>query len=180
VRVVAAGAHMGDWHICVGEPYLVRVMGFGLRAPTPAVRGTELAGVVDEVGAGVSEWRVGDEVFGFGVGTFAEFAAPRPRSWRRSRRGSRSRRRPCCRSRAPRRCRRSRVGSRRAGTRVLVLGAGGGVGTFAVQLAKADGGRGDRRLFDGEGRPGALARRRPRDRLSPRRRRSRRAARTTS
>lgn len=140
VRVVAAGAHIGDWHVCVGEPYLVRAMGFGLRGPTPAVRGTELAGVVAEVGAGVTEWRVGDEVFGFGTGTFAERAvakaatlAPKPARLTYQEAAAL----PVSGSTA---LQAMRVGAVvRPGARVLVLGAGGAVGSFAVQLAKAAG-----------------------------------------
>jgi len=140
VRVVAAGAHIGDWHLCAGEPYLVRAMGFGLRAPTPAVRGTELAGVVVEVGAGVDDVRVGDEVFGFGVGTFAEFArapatklAPKPAGIGFEVAAVL----PVSGSTA---LQALRVGRGvQPGSRVLVLGAGGAVGSFAVQLAKAAG-----------------------------------------
>jgi NADPH:quinone reductase-like Zn-dependent oxidoreductase len=140
VRVVAAGAHVGDWHICVGEPYLVRAMGFGLRAPSPAVRGTELAGEVAEVAAGVTDWRVGDEVFGFGVGTFAELAvakatklAPKPAGLTFEEAAAL----PVSGTTA---LQALRVGSGvRPDARVLVLGAGGAVGSFAVQLAKAAG-----------------------------------------
>ena len=61
VRVRAAGVHIGDWHVMTGEPYLMRVMGFGLRAPTARVRGMDVAGTVEAVGEYVTAFRVGDE-----------------------------------------------------------------------------------------------------------------------
>lgn len=142
VRVAAAGMHIGDWHVCSGEPYLLRAMGFGLRAPKPAVRGTELAGVVTEVGPDVRGLRVGDEVFGFGVGTFAEFAvakaaklATKPATLTFEAAAAL----PVSGTTALQALRVARgLGP---GAHVLVLGAAGAVGSFAVQLAKAAGAR---------------------------------------
>src|SRR4029079_7756212 len=74
VRVVAAGMDRGAWHFMTGEPYLMRLLGFGLRAPNVAVPGTNFAGVIERVGPGVNEFTPGDEVYGATRGTFAEYA----------------------------------------------------------------------------------------------------------
>src|SRR5919202_1760617 len=74
VRVVAAGMDRGAWHFMTGQPYLMRVLGFGLRAPNVAVPGTNFAGVVEIVGPGVEGFAAGDEVYGVTRGTFAEAA----------------------------------------------------------------------------------------------------------
>jgi len=140
VRVVAAGAHIGDWHVCVGEPYVVRAMGFGLRAPTSAVRGTELAGVVSEVGPGVTDRRVGDEVFGFGIGAFAELAVAKAAKLAPKPAGMTFEEAAVVPVSGTTALQALRVGSGvRPGDRVLVLGAGGAVGSFAVQVATAAG-----------------------------------------
>ena len=81
VRVRAAGADQGVWHLMAGQPYLIRVMGLGLRAPKVRVRGNEVAGTVEAVGANVTGFRPGDSVFGACEGTssgsFAEYACVR-------------------------------------------------------------------------------------------------------
>src|SRR6266498_4012526 len=64
VRVRAAGVDPGVWHLMTGRPYLVRAMGFGLRKPKVAVRGRDVAGVVEAVGARVTRFSSGDEVYG--------------------------------------------------------------------------------------------------------------------
>jgi NADPH:quinone reductase-like Zn-dependent oxidoreductase len=74
VRVVAAGMDRGAWHFMAGKPYLMRLLGFGFRAPKVAVPGTNFAGVVAAVGPGVSGYGPGDEVYGVTRGTFAEYA----------------------------------------------------------------------------------------------------------
>ena len=142
IRVRAAGVDRGVWHFMTGRPYLMRVAGSGLRRPKQRVRGSELAGVVEEVGPGVTALRPGDEVMGTCVGSFAEYALARP---------DRLARKPadlgfeqaaavpisgCTALQALR-----DSGRVRAGQEVLIIGASGGVGTFAVQLARAYGAR---------------------------------------
>src|SRR5918911_2607609 len=77
VRVHAAGVHIGDVHVMTGMPYLMRMMGFGLRAPKARVRGINVAGTVEAVGSNVTQFRPGDEVFGTCDGAFAEYARAR-------------------------------------------------------------------------------------------------------
>ena len=113
-------------------------LGFGMRRPRNPVPGRDVAGTVVAVGSAVTRFAPGDEVYGVARGSFAEYAVGRRTSSPASRRtspSSRPRWSPCLRS--PR-CRRSR---RRRGrpAEVLVLGASGGVGSYAVQLAKAAG-----------------------------------------
>lgn len=76
VRVHAAGVDRGVWHLMAGLPYPVRLAS-GLRAPRTRVRGTDVAGHVEAVGKDVTGLRVGDEVFGVGDGTFAEYVRAR-------------------------------------------------------------------------------------------------------
>ena len=141
VRVKAAGADPGVWHMMTGVPYLMRVIGFGFRRPKVPVRGLALAGVVETTGKGASRFRPGDEVFGTcRSGSFAEYAiarqdrlAAKPPDLTFEQAAAL----PVSAITALQAVRdRARV---RAGQRVLVTGAGGGIGTFAVQLAKARG-----------------------------------------
>ena len=85
VRVQAAGVDRGVWHVMAGLPYPIRLAGYGLRAPKNPVIGSDLAGVVEAAGKNVTRFQPGDEVFGIGKGTFAEYAvaledklAPKP------------------------------------------------------------------------------------------------------
>ena len=140
VRVHAAGVDRGVWHVMTGLPYPIRLAGYGFRAPKIGVPGTDLAGVVTAVGADVTRFAPGDEVFGTGIGTYAEYARARedqlaakpttlsfeqaaalPVSGVTALQALRDR------------------GAVQPGQHVLVIGASGGVGTFAVQLAKAFG-----------------------------------------
>ncbi|OSP35063.1 NAD(P)-dependent alcohol dehydrogenase [Streptomyces sp. 13-12-16] len=137
VRVHAAALNPYDWHMLRGDPYAARLTGgMGLTRPKARVAGIDAAGRVEAVGTGVRGLRPGDEVLGFCPGAFAEYACttedllvPKPAELTFEQaaavpvgavtalRGIRT------------------VGRVRAGQRVLVNGAGGGVGTFAVQIA---------------------------------------------
>jgi len=138
VRVRAAGVDRGVWHVMTGLPYPIRLAGYGLSAPKNPVLGMDVAGVVEAVGATVTRFQPGDEVFGIGKGTFAEFtrvaenklalkptnltfeqAAAVAISGLTALQGLRDR------------------AHLEAGQKVLIIGASGGVGTYAVQLAKA-------------------------------------------
>jgi NADPH:quinone reductase-like Zn-dependent oxidoreductase len=77
VRVHAAGLDRGTWHLMTGKPYLMRVAGMGLRGPKDRVPGRDLAGTVAAVGAAVTRFAIGDEVYGVGRGAFAEYAVVR-------------------------------------------------------------------------------------------------------
>ena len=77
VRVHAAGLDRGTWHVMTGKPYLMRIAGLGFRGPKVRVPGRDLAGTVAAVGSGVTGFAVGDEVYGVGRGSFAEYAAAR-------------------------------------------------------------------------------------------------------
>ncbi|MCE9573534.1 MAG: NAD(P)-dependent alcohol dehydrogenase [Deltaproteobacteria bacterium] len=138
VRVHAAGVDFGVWHLMEGMPYAVR-LATGLRRPRNPVRGLELAGVVAEVGAKVTGFAPGDAVFGTGAGSFAEYAratqstlVPMP-----SNLGFEAA------AVVPVSATTALVGLRaanlQAGQTVLITGAGGGVGSYAVQLARAMG-----------------------------------------
>jgi len=140
VRVHAAGVDRGVWHAMTGLPYPIRLAGYGLRAPKTPVPGMDMAGVVEAVGNDVTRFQPGDEVFGIGKGAFAEYArapenklAPKPAnltfeqaavvaiSGLPALQGLRDH------------------GRVEPGQKVLIIGASGGVGTYAVQLAKAFG-----------------------------------------
>ncbi len=140
VRVHAAGLDPGVWHLMTGLPYLVRLMGYGLRAPKTRIPGFDVAGRIEAVGKSVTRFHVGDEVFGTAEGTFAEYAcatedlvtikpanltfeqaAAVPTSATTALQGLRNQ------------------GKVEAGQSVLIIGASGGVGHYAVQLAKAFG-----------------------------------------
>jgi NADPH:quinone reductase-like Zn-dependent oxidoreductase len=139
VRVHAAGIHIGDWLVGSGIPYMIR-LGYGLTKPKNSIPGTELAGTVENVGRNVTQFHAGDEVFGWGTGTFAEYASIQqdalvlkptnatfteaavvPISGFTALQAVRD------------------IGAVQAGDSVLVIGASGGVGTYAVQIAKAYG-----------------------------------------
>ncbi|MCT9930471.1 NAD(P)-dependent alcohol dehydrogenase [Planotetraspora sp. A-T 1434] len=140
VRVDAAGVDPSVWHLMTGLPYLVRAFGYGLRAPNVRVRGTDVAGRVEAVGANVTRFRPGDEVFGTCDGSFAEYAcaheerfAPKPANLTFEQAAAV----PISACTALQGLRDQ--GRVRPGQKVLIIGAAGGVGTFAVQLAKAFG-----------------------------------------
>lgn len=140
VRVHAAGLDQGVWHAMAGLPYPIRLAGYGLRTPSNRVPGTDVAGRVESAGPNVTGLKIGDEVVGVARGSFAQYAcaagdklvlrpqrltveqaAAMPVSACTALQGVRDH------------------GRVRPGQRVLVIGASGGVGTFAVQIAKAFG-----------------------------------------
>jgi NADPH:quinone reductase-like Zn-dependent oxidoreductase len=140
VRVHAAGVGRDVWHVMTGLPYPIRLAGYGLRAPKNPVIGSDVAGVVEALGKNVSRFQPGDEVFGIGKGSYAEYAraledklAPKPAnltfeqaavlaiSGLTALQALRDH------------------GRVEPGQEVLIIGASGGVGTFAVQIAKAFG-----------------------------------------
>ncbi|MFD4940483.1 NAD(P)-dependent alcohol dehydrogenase [Streptomyces virginiae] len=139
VRVRAAGVDQGVWHLMAGLPYALRAVS-GLRTPRSRVRGMDVAGVVEAVGPDVTRFRPGDEVYGNCSGSFAEYAcakegslAPKPAGLSFEQAAAV----PVSACTALGAVRDS--GQVKAGQRVLVLGASGGVGSFAVQVAKAYG-----------------------------------------
>jgi NADPH:quinone reductase-like Zn-dependent oxidoreductase len=140
VRVRAAGVDPGVWHLMTGLPLMIRVMGYGLRRPKTRVRGRDLAGRVEEVGSKVTRFRPGDEVFGIGEGSFAEYATPRERTLALKPSNitfEQAAAVPISGLAALQALRdKGRVVP---GQRVLIIGAAGGVGSFAVQIAKAYG-----------------------------------------
>lgn len=137
VRVHAAGLDRGAWHLMTGQPYVMR-LAFGLRAPKDPSLGLDLAGVVEAMGADVTDFAPGDAVFGIGRGSFAEYAAapaaklalmPEQMTFEQAAAV------PVSGITAMQALRDK--GHVQAGQRVLIIGASGGVGTFAVQIAKA-------------------------------------------
>jgi NADPH:quinone reductase-like Zn-dependent oxidoreductase len=137
IRVRAAGVNALDWHLVTGEPTIMRLVGMGFRRPKRPHVGRDVAGLVEAVGPGVTRFRPGDEVFGWCAGAFAELvvtredslvakpakvtfeqAAATPVAAITALQGLRDH------------------GEVQPGQRVLITGASGGVGTFAVQLAK--------------------------------------------
>jgi NADPH:quinone reductase-like Zn-dependent oxidoreductase len=140
VRVLAASVFIGDWHIMTGLPYVFRMVS-GLRAPKVRVRGQDVAGRVEAVGRNVTRFRPGDDVFGTCDGAFAEFAtardnkvAPKPANLTFEQAATIPTT-GCTALQALR-----DAGRVRPGQSVLIIGAAGGVGSFAVQIAKAFGG----------------------------------------
>jgi NADPH:quinone reductase-like Zn-dependent oxidoreductase len=151
IRVHAAGVGPDVWHLMTGRPYLVRLMGVGVHKPKARVAGRDVAGTVAAVGRRVTGFEPGDEVFGTCRGAFAEYAragtgsegrvggagvlAPKPANLTFEQAAGV----PTSASAALQGLR--DVGEIKAGQSVLVIGAAGGVGTFAVQLARAFGGQ---------------------------------------
>jgi len=139
VRVRAASANPYDWHFMRGKPYFTRLM-FGLLKPKVHSLGADLAGEVEVVGKDVTRFRPGDSVFGEGAGAFAEYACV-PEHWLALKPANLSFEQAAA---VPMAGVTALQGLRdggkiQAGQKVLVLGASGGVGTFAVQIAKSFG-----------------------------------------
>jgi NADPH:quinone reductase-like Zn-dependent oxidoreductase len=139
VQVQAAGIDRGTWQLMTGRPYLMRLMGFGFWRPKQTVAGLDLAGKVVALGPQVTRFRVGDEVFGIGAGSFAEFARAREDKLARKPPELSFEQAAVLGVSGLTALQALRTGNVQAGERVLVIGASGGVGTFAVQLAKAFG-----------------------------------------
>jgi 2-desacetyl-2-hydroxyethyl bacteriochlorophyllide A dehydrogenase len=139
VEVRAAGVDRGTGHLLAGQPYLMRIIGFGFSRPKQRVPGLDASGTVVEVGSNVTRFKPGDEVFGIAQGSFAAYAAAREDKL------------------VPKPARITfeqaavvavsglaaiqglQAGRVQSGQKVLVIGASGGVGTYAVQLAKVFG-----------------------------------------
>src|SRR6185503_10142647 len=137
VRVHAASVHVGDWIVMTGSPFVMR-FATGLRKPKNPVPGTDVAGTVEAVGKGVQRLRPGDDVFGWVAGAFAEYARadeiqfvtkPADLTFEQASAIGVSA------STALQLLRDD--GKVRPGQKVLINGASGVVGTFAVQIAKA-------------------------------------------
>jgi len=140
IRVKAAGVDQGVWHLMAGLPYLVRLFGYGLKKPKVPVRGREVAGVVEAVGTGVTRFAAGDEVYGTCDGSFAEYVCAKEDKLARKPLGisfEEAAAAPISGVTALQAVR--DAGQVTVGQKVLILGAGGGVGSYAVQLAKAFG-----------------------------------------
>src|SRR5919197_1423601 len=130
---------MGDWHLMSGEPYLMRIIGFGFRRPKARVRGMDAAGTVEAVGQNVTRFQAGDAGFGTCDGAFAEYAraredmlAPRPAHLTFEQAAAVP-------TSAFTALQALRTGGVQPGQKVLIVGASGGVGMFAVQIAKSFG-----------------------------------------
>ncbi len=138
IRVRAAGLDRGAWHFMTGRPYLMRVAGFGLRRPKNPGLGMDLAGVVESIGADVTGYAVGDSVYGTGKNSFAAFATARPATLARMPANLTYEQAAAVPVSAVTALQALRNQGRvQAGQSVLVIGASGGVGSFAVQIAKA-------------------------------------------
>jgi NADPH:quinone reductase-like Zn-dependent oxidoreductase len=139
VRVRAAGLGRDTWHLMTGRPYLLRLV-FGIRRPRSRVPGRELAGTVAAVGPAVTRFAVGDEVFGIGKGTYAEYAVAREGKLARKPAAASFAQAAAVPISALTALQALRDAGRiQSGQSVLILGASGGVGSYAVQLAKAVG-----------------------------------------
>jgi len=141
IEVHAAGVDRGTWHLMTGMPYLVRLAGYGITRPKDTTPGLDVAGRVVAVGADVTRFAPGDEVFGIAKGAYAEYAAasegklahkPTNITFQQAAVATVS---GITALQAL-----TDVGDLQPGQRVLIIGASGGVGTYAVQIAKALGG----------------------------------------
>jgi NADPH:quinone reductase-like Zn-dependent oxidoreductase len=140
VKVSAASVNPIDWHLLRGVPFLIRLMGFGLFKPKQQVLGIDLAGRIEAVDKDVTKFKTGDEVYGAGIGSFAEYSyarenrlALKPANLTFEQAAAV----PVAGLTALQALRDH--GRIQEGQRILINGASGGVGTFAVQLAKAFG-----------------------------------------
>jgi NADPH:quinone reductase-like Zn-dependent oxidoreductase len=140
VRVHAAGVDRGVWHVMTGLPYPIRLAGYGLRAPKNPVLGADVAGVVEAVGSDVTRFQPGEKVFGIGMGSYAEYArAPENQLAHKPANLSFEQAAVVAISGLTALQGLRDHGKVKPGQKVLIIGASGGVGTYAVQLAKAFG-----------------------------------------
>ncbi len=139
VRVRAASVNPYDWHFIEGTPYIMRAMGVGLRKPKSTQLGVDFAGTIEAVGKNVANFKAGDDIFGGKTGAFAEYVCPRadraialkPASLTFEQAASVN----IAGITALQAVRDK--GKVQPGQKVLINGASGGVGTFAVQIAKS-------------------------------------------
>lgn len=137
VRVHAAGLDRGTWHMMTGRPYLLRILGFGFRRPKNPVPGIDVAGTVAAVGSAVSRFAVGDEVYGMSRGSFAEYAAALEDKLAHKPSNLSFEQAAVVPISAGTALQAIDAGRVERGQKVLILGASGGVGTYAVQLARS-------------------------------------------
>lgn len=138
IEVHAAGVDRGVWHLMTGTPYIVRLMGYGLRRPAQPVPGADVAGRVVAIGQDVERFKVGDEVFGIADGSFAEYAAAKEQKLARKPASTTFEQAAVASISGITALQAlTDIGQVEAGQRVLVIGASGGVGSYAVQIAKA-------------------------------------------
>jgi NADPH:quinone reductase-like Zn-dependent oxidoreductase len=141
VRVHAAGIDRGACHIMTGRPYLMRLAGLGVRRPKNPGLGSELSGVVEAIGPGVTGLQAGDEVYGVGRSTFAQYATAAATSVARKPVGITHAQAGAVPTSGVTALQAVRDHGRlQPGQSILVIGASGGVGSFAVQIAHALGG----------------------------------------
>ncbi|MGA7757941.1 MAG: NAD(P)-dependent alcohol dehydrogenase [Ilumatobacteraceae bacterium] len=141
IEVIAAAVDRGTEHLMTGRPWLVRLVGYGVLRPKQPVLGLDVAGIVRAVGDDVTRFAVGDEVFGIAKGSLAEFAAAAESKLAKKPAGLTFEQAAASTVSGIAALQAlTDVGHLAPGERVLVIGASGGVGTFAVQLARALGG----------------------------------------
>jgi NADPH:quinone reductase-like Zn-dependent oxidoreductase len=139
VHVRAASIHLGDWILMTGSPFVMR-LATGLTKPKNRIPGTDLAGTVEAIGKDVQDLRPGDEVFGWGTGAFAEYASGPADQFVKKPADLTFEQAAAIGVSATTALQLLRDdGKVRPGQKVLINGASGGVGTFAVQIAKAFG-----------------------------------------
>jgi len=137
IQVRAAAVDRGTWHLMAGQPYLMRLLGFGFRGPRNRVPGLDVAGTVVAVGPAVTRFAAGDEVFGIARGSFAEYAAAREGTLVRKPAALSFEQAAAVAVSGLTALQGLRDAGRiKPGQKVLVIGASGGVGSYAVQLAK--------------------------------------------
>jgi NADPH:quinone reductase-like Zn-dependent oxidoreductase len=140
LRVHAAGVDRGVWHIMAGLPYPIRLAGYGFRVPKHRVRGREVAGRVEAVGKNVTTLKPGDDAYGIAEGSFAEYTVGRADKLALTPTNFTFAQAAATTISALTALQAVRDGGQvKSGQQVLIIGASGGVGTFAVQIAKAFG-----------------------------------------